>query len=151
MKTCFIIILLFLSTLLTGFNSPVPMAESISVIVNKDNPVDNMSAGQVKLYYTRKIKKRWPELNKNIRPADRKNKCPERDAFYSLVLNMKDDEVEEYFINKQIQNAERPQDKLATEAAMINFVAEEPGAIGFIKTSSVTPEVKARVKIVLTL
>jgi len=58
--------------------------------------------------------------------------------------------VEEYFINKQLQNAERPQDKFGSEGDLINFVAEETGAIGYIKTSSITPEISARVKVVLT-
>lgn len=131
-------------------NEPVP-AEQIAVIVNKENPVGDLSASEVKLYYLRKIKKRWPELNKNIRPADRKGKCAERDAFYAGVLGMKDTEVEEYFVNKQLQNAERPQDKFATEADLINFVAEEPGAIGYVKAGSLSAEVKGRVKVVLVL
>jgi ABC-type phosphate transport system substrate-binding protein len=153
MKKYSFVVLTFLSALLlVGFDTPMPpTSESIVVIVHKDNPVGTLSAGEVKLYYTRKIKKRWPELNKNIRPADRKSKCAERDTFYSAVLGMKDNEVEEYFINKQLQNAERPQDKFASEADLINFVAEEPGAIGYIKASSLTSEVKARVKIILTL
>jgi ABC-type phosphate transport system substrate-binding protein len=150
-KYSFVLLGFLLAILLTSFNNPSPMAESIVVIVHKDNPVGTLNAGEVKLYYTRKIKKRWPILNKNIRPSDRKNKCPERDAFYSGVLGMNDNEVAEYFVGKQLQNAERPQDKFNTEAELINFVAEEPGAIGFIKASSATSEVKARVKIVFTL
>jgi ABC-type phosphate transport system substrate-binding protein len=149
-KYTFVLLAFLLVMLLTSFEEPAPALESIVVIVHKDNPVGTLNAGEVKLYYTRKIKKRWPELNKNIRPADRKNKCPERDAFYFGVLGMKDSDVEEYFINKQLQNAERPQDKFTTEADLINFVAEEPGSIGFIKTSSLTAEVKAKVKVVLT-
>jgi ABC-type phosphate transport system substrate-binding protein len=151
MKHVMLSLLILVSTpSLTGFTAPEWAVESISIIVNNNNPVVTLSAGEVKLYYTRKIKKRWPILNKNIRPADRRNKCQERDAFYSGVLGMKDDEVNEYFINKQLQNAERPQDKFGNEADLINFVAEEPGAIGYIKTSSITPEVRARVKVVLT-
>ena len=150
-KFAFMMMPLLSAFLFAGFDDSAPEAESIVVIVNNDNPVGSLTAGEVKLYYTRKIKKRWTELKKNIRPADRKNKCPERDMFYFSVLGMKDNEVEEYFTNKQLQNAERPQDKFASETEMIDFVSEERGAIGFIKASSVTPEVRARVKVVLTL
>jgi ABC-type phosphate transport system substrate-binding protein len=125
-------------------------AEGIVIITNKDNPVTVLTASEVKLYYLRKIKKRWPAINKNIRPADRKKRCAERDSFYSF-LGMSDNQVEQYFVNKQLQNAERPPDKFNTEAELINFVAEEIGAIGYIKASSVTPEILARVKIVFTL
>ena len=124
-------------------------AESIVVIVNKGNPVTTLSASEVKLYYLRKIKKRWPEINKNIRPADLKKQCGERDAFYAL-LGLSDSEVEQYFVTKQLQNAERPPDKFATEAELIDFVAEEIGSIGYIKASSITPGVSAKVKVVFT-
>jgi len=123
--------------------------QSIVVIVNKGNPVAALTAGEVKLYYLRRIKKRWPEIDKNIRPADQKKRCEERDAFYAL-LGLDDAQVEQYFITKQLQNAERPPDKFATETDLINFVAEEIGAIGYIKTSSVTPDVLTKVKVVFT-
>lgn len=129
----------------------VMQGESIVVIVNKDNPVEKLTVSEVKLYFTRKIKKRWPGFEKNIRPATRKTKCAERDTFYRNVLSMTDEGVEEYFTNKQLQNAERPPDKFTSEADLVNFVAEEPGAIGFIKASSWNDELKSKVKAVLSL
>src|SRR5688572_13446693 len=129
---------------------PNVTVESIVIIVHKDNPITTLTASEVKLYYLRRIKKRWPGINKNIRPVDRKKKCSERDSLYS-ILGLSDTQVEQYFVNKQLQNAERPPDKFATEAEIISFVAEEVGAIGYIKTSSVTPEILTKVKIVFTL
>lgn len=123
--------------------------ESIAVIVNKDNPVATLSTGEVKLYYLRRIKKRWPIINKNIRPADQKKSSEERDAFYAL-LGMTAFEVDQYFITKQLQNAERPPDKFSSEADLINFVADEIGAIGYIRASSITPEILEKVKVVYT-
>jgi ABC-type phosphate transport system substrate-binding protein len=123
--------------------------EGIAIIVNNANPVTTLSASEVKLYYLRRIKKRWPEIDKNIRPADQKKQSGERDAFYNL-LGLNDSQVEQYFVTKQLQNAERPPDKFSTDADMINFVAEEIGAIGYIKASSATPDVMAKVKVVFT-
>ncbi len=145
MKTIFFIVAM-LSVTLTAF---APAANDIAVIVNKENPVDKLSAGEVKLYWLRKIKKRWPELNKNIKPVDRKTKCAEQDAFYSKVLGMSASDVETYFSAKQYESGEKPQDKLASDAAIIDFVAEEAGAIGFVSTASLTAEAKAKVKVVL--
>jgi ABC-type phosphate transport system substrate-binding protein len=138
------------SLLFISFDVSREARDSIVVIVNKDNPVSALTAGEVKLYYLRKIKKRWPVINKNIRPADRRKQCDERTTFYSM-LEMNDAQIEQYFVNKQLQNAERPPDKFATETEMINFVAEEIGAIGYMKAISVTPEITARVKVVFTL
>ena len=145
MKSTFILVLV-LFVALSGF---APAPTEIAIIINKENTVEKLTSGEVKLYWLRKIKKRWPELNKNIKPADRKTKNPEQDAFYAKVLGMSATDVETYFNQKQYESAEKPQDKFASDAAMIDFVGEEAGAIGFVNTASLTPEVKAKVKVVL--
>lgn len=151
MKTTFLLTIICITAfLLVSFDTQRGAAtESIVVIVNKGNPVSALSLSEVRLYYLRRIKKRWPEIDKNIRPADLKKSSEERDAFYKL-LGLNDAQVEQYFVTKQLQNAERPPDKFATEAEMIDFVAGEVGAIGYIKAKSVTPEVLAKVKVVFT-
>jgi len=150
-KISTLLVFLLISVLLTSFNRETTAAgESMTVIVNRDNPVANLAAGEVKLYYLRKIKKRWPEINKNIRPAGRKSKCVEQDAFYTQVLGMTADEVEQYFATKQLQNAERPYDKFLSDADIIRFVEEEPGAIAYVNARSLTEEAKRKVKVVLT-
>lgn len=146
--TCSILILL----LMISTTSFAPIFDGrIAVIVNNDNPVEKLTAGEAKLYWLRKIKKRWPETNKNILPADRKTKCAERDAFYAKVLNMNADDVESYFSNRQYQNAEKPQDKFATDSDIIEFVSKEIGAIGFVSQSALAGDAKSKVKVVLTI
>lgn len=145
MKTSILIAALLLVTL----SSFAPAAPELAIIVNRENPVDKLTSGEVKLYWLRKIKKRWPELNKNIKPVDRQTKNPEQDAFYQKVLGMSAADVETYFNAKQYESGEKPQDKLPSDAAVIDFVAAEAGALGFVNTSSLTAEAKAKVKIVL--
>jgi hypothetical protein len=140
----------FLLLMLTAF-APETATTEIAIIVNKENTVDKLSAGEAKLYWLRKIKKRWPDINKNIKPADRKSKCAEQDVFYSAVLGMTANDVETYFTQKQYENAEKPQDKFSSDAAVIDFVAGEPGAIGFVNVNSLTAEAKASVKVVLVV
>ncbi len=150
-KISTLFVFLLISVLLTSFGIETNVAgESMVVIVHKDNPVAKLTASEVKLYYLRKIKKRWPGINKNIRPAGRKSKCVEQDAFYAQVLGMTIDEVEQYFATKQLQNAERPYDKFLSDADIIRFVEEEPGAIAYVNAQSLTEEAKQKVKIVLT-
>lgn len=153
MKNLFsIVMLISLAGLLMSFDeTSASLHEVIVVIVNRENPINSLTASEVKLYYLRKIKKRWPGINKNIRPAELKRKNPERDVFYKAILGMNEDEIVQYFMNKQIQNAEPPQDKFSTEAELINFISEEPGAISYIKESSLTPEMMTHIKIVFTL
>jgi ABC-type phosphate transport system substrate-binding protein len=145
MKSKLIIALLAFFSL-TAF---APAPTEIAVIVSKENTIDKLSSGEVKLYWLRKIKKRWPDLNKNIKPADRKSKCGEQDAFYSKVLGMSASDVETYFTQKQYESAEKPQDKFTSDADIITFVSEEAGAIGFVNAASLTAEAKAKVKVVL--
>ena len=126
----------------------MPPAEKMFVIVNKNNPIGTLSNVEVKSYYLRKLKSRWPGINKSIRPVDRKVKCREQEMFYAYVLGMNTAEVEQYFTTRQLQNAERPTDKFASETEIIDFVASEPGAIGYVSAKSVTPELKEKVKII---
>jgi len=110
--------------------------------VNKDNPIAALSAGEAKLYFLRKLKNRWPGINKNIRPATRKTKCPERDAFYSQILKMSETEVDNYFSERQFQNAEKLPDKFNSDAEVVAFVEQEIGGIGFVSSGSAGSKVK---------
>jgi ABC-type phosphate transport system substrate-binding protein len=139
---------LLLGTTLFGF-TPAPAPAEFAVIINGGNPVSSLTASEVKLYYLRKLKKRWPGINKNIRPVDRKTPAPEQEAFYSRVLDMSAVDVEKYFTNKQLQSAERPPDRFSVDADIISFVATEPGAIGYVNLKSLTPDAREKVKIVL--
>jgi ABC-type phosphate transport system substrate-binding protein len=147
MKKTFILVPVFF-VMLTAF---APAGPEIAIIVSKENTVDKLTSGEVKLYWLRKIKKRWPDINKNIKPADRKAKNPEQDLFYSKVLGMSANDVETYFSQKQYESGEKPQDKFASDAATIDFVGEEPGAIGFVNTASLTADAKTKVKVVLVV
>jgi hypothetical protein len=60
-------------------------------------------------------------------------------------------DVETYFTQKQYENAEKPQDKFTSDAAIIDFVAGEPGAIGFVNAASITAQAKTSVKVVLVI
>lgn len=140
-----IVLIPVLFIVLTAF---APSTE-LAIIVNKENTVEKLTVGEVKLYWLRKIKKRWPDLNKNIKPVDRKGGNPEQDAFYAKVLGMSAADVETYFSQRQYEAAEKPQDKFSSDAAIIDFVAEEAGAIGFVNSASLSGEAKAKVKVVL--
>ena len=143
-----LIAVLFISVL--GGFAPPKATVPLAIIVNKENPVASLSAGEVKLYWLRKIKSRWPAINKNIRPVDHKTHCVEQETFYSF-LGMNNDEVETYFVTKQYQNAQKPQDKFVSDKDIIDFVADEIGAIGYVNLNNLSAESKSKVKVVFTL
>lgn len=118
-----------------------------AIIVNKENPIASLTASEAKLYFTRKLKSRWPTINKTIRPVTRKAKCSERDEFYTAILKMSDAEVDKYFSEREFQNAEKQPEKLASDADVVSFVEGEVGAIGFVNLSKVG-DAKSKVKVV---
>ncbi len=145
------ILFLVLLGLMMSFKINNTGGTSIAIIVNKENPITTLTAADVKLYWLRKIKKRWPELNKNIRPADFKSSNGAQQAFYGTVLKMSAADVQTYFTQKQYESAEKPADKLASNEGMIEFVSTEPGAIGYIDAAALTADMKSKVKVVLVV
>ncbi len=99
----------------------------------------------------KRIKKRWAEINKAIRPADRKKKCIEKEAFYAKILGMQTDEVELYFAKLQFENAEKPQEKVNSDQEMIQYISEEIGSIGYVNLNSISEKDKENIKIVCTV
>jgi hypothetical protein len=146
-----IFLLMCLTTLLASFKMYTGSGSDLVVIVNKENTVGTLSASEVKLYWMRKIKKRWPDINKNIRPADYKSKNAAQATFYAKVLGLTATDVETYFTQKQYDSAEKPQDKFGSESELINFVTNEVGAIGFVNAGSLSDADKEHVKIVCTV
>lgn len=145
-----LIITVSIAVLAIFFSFKINTAEkALCIIVNSANPVASMTDSEAKLYYLRKVKKRWPEINKNIQPVDRASAGIERDVFYEKILKMNADNVEKYFSEKEYQNAEPNRKKVQNEAEMIQFVADNVGAIGFASKDAANGN--SKVKIVLTI
>lgn len=140
--------MLFVAMSLMSFNIFTRVSANYAIIVNKENPVTTLTAGEAKLYFLRKLKSRWPGINKNIKPVTRKLKSPERDAFHTTILKMSDAEVDNYFAERQFQNAEKLPDKVSSDADVISFVENEIGAIGFVSSQSLSGEARQRIKVV---
>lgn len=111
-----------------------PQTPSGVIIVNNSNPSAELSASQAKLLYTRKIKRLWPN-NKPIKPVSFKGKTALQTSFYSKVLSMTQEEVDAYFKQRQFANSETLPTEVSSEKDMVEFVADNEGAIGFVSAS----------------
>ena len=120
------------------------------VIVNQGNPIGQMTVGQVKLYYLRKIKKRWPSIQKNIRPVDRVGTPSVKNLFLKQVVRMSNGAMSQYFTQKQYTNAETPPIRLSNDTQVVNYVQGHVGAIGYISKGTYQA-VKNKVKAVLII
>ena len=119
-----------------------PVRGAMVVIVNKDNPISTLDAVQVKLYYLRKVKSRWPSINKNIKPIERKGSPEVKQSFLSKVIKMSAEDVDRYFIEKQYQKATPVPAKAGSDSEVVNYVKNNIGGIGYISKSAVTSDVK---------
>lgn len=124
--------------------------DKVVVIVNKDNPVNELTAGQAKLYFLRKLKRLWPETNKPIKPVDRDDDFTTKEIFYGKVLGMQSSEVVNYFKQRQFANSETPPARFKSDEEIVRYVSENEGAIGYISLESYQ-ENKNKVKAILNL
>ena len=120
----------------------------LSIIVNVNNTTAEMSKSEVKLTYLRKIKKRWSGINKNIIPVDRKDLCESKKIFLSKLLNMTEQDMNRYFTEREYMNAEMPPVVLSSDAEIIEYVANNIGAIGYVHSGSLNAENRVKVKVV---
>ncbi len=116
------------------------------IIVHASNPSAAITLGQARLLYTRKVKRLWPN-DQPIKPAGYKGKLPLQRGFYAKVLNMEEAEVQQYFKQRHFANSESMPNEVSNEAEMINYVSENPGAIGYVSAKA-AETVKDRVKII---
>ena len=143
-----IVLVLFVLSLVPTMSFMSPGDDTIVVIVNEANPVAAMTASQVKMIYTRKISRRWKELNKNVLPVDRKGEPEVRKSFAKDVLQMTLTAMDQYFSEREYQNQEPSPVKLASDAEVVKYVEDNPGAIGYVMKSSIGG---SKVKIILTV
>lgn len=118
---------------------PARAAEPLAVITAAANPLDTLSLDDLKLVYLRKSQmdtegNRWIPLNLPV--AD-----PLRRGFSLALFSLLPEEQEDYW-NLQYFNGISPPKVMASEEAMLRFVASTTGAIGYVRKQKVDKRVK---------
>jgi hypothetical protein len=96
------------------------------------------------------VVRQYYQINKSIKPGDRKAACQEKKEFYLKVLKMTEDMIESYFVARQYQNGEQPPQKFNSDVEMIAYVAQEVGAIAYVNAASLKKQALEKVKVVFT-
>jgi ABC-type phosphate transport system substrate-binding protein len=127
--------------------TPVEAAgESIVVIVNNANPVDNVSLGELKKLFLGD-RSRW-DTGKAVAPVMLGPGAPERTLFLKVVCGMSDADLGKYFMQAAFTGKSvTPPKEVGSAGAVKSFVAASPGAIGFLKASDL-PAGDTTVKVV---
>lgn len=81
-----------------------------------------------------------------LTPVNLPSGAPLREAFAHVILHMDDGELQDYW-NKQYFQGVSPPYVLASEDAVVRFVAKTPGAIGYVAAC----QVDASVRVVMTI
>ncbi|MEI8207907.1 MAG: hypothetical protein WCG16_01795 [Methylococcales bacterium] len=123
--------------LFAGF--PTHAAEPLAVITAVTNPLDTLSLDALKLIYLRKSQmdtesNRWIPLNLPV--AD-----PLRRGFSLALFSILPEEQDDYW-NVQYFNGISPPKVMASEEAILRFVASTTGSIGYVRKQSVDSRVK---------
>jgi ABC-type phosphate transport system substrate-binding protein len=113
--------------------------EQIAVIARASHPVDTVSQEELARIY--RGKKLFWEDGTRIIPVNLAADHPCRKHFSHLVLGLLPEEMQEYW-NAQYFHGISPPYVLSSEEAVLRFVTETPGAIGYLCTLTTTAPVK---------
>lgn len=134
---------LVLITVLAAYQ-PVSADEPLAIITSENNPLSKLSLDELKLIYLRKKPMndeglRWIPLNLPL--AD-----PLRRGFSLSLFAALPEDQDDYW-NIQYFNGITPPKVMASEEAVLRFVAMTNGAIGYVRKQ----KVDSRVKVLMTI
>lgn len=123
---------------------PAPRAradEALAVIVNRSNPVENVTLDELRKYCVAE-RKRWSD-DKRVTVVLRDPGQAEREAVLQLIYRMNENDFSRHFLQAEFTGAVQSAPKrLSTGSGVRRFVFNVPGAIGFARASEVDATVK---------
>jgi ABC-type phosphate transport system substrate-binding protein len=118
-----------------------PSAPDFRLIVNLQNPVSSASREFVAGAFLKK-KTRWRD-GTLIRPVDQRFDASVRRRFSQSVLKRSIAAIRNYWQQKIFAGRDVPPPELDSDDAVIRYVAEHPGAIGYISAAASLERVKS--------
>ena len=106
----------------------------IVFIVNRENPVTQISARDLTDYY-KKQKRFWPDETP-VRWVDRNPGSPERDAFLKAILKQSESSIDLYWFGQKLHSGDSMPLQVSSDEKVIEFVKSFKGAIGYISSSN---------------
>lgn len=134
---------LLLAIVLTGLSYPLagePTTEFM-IVINQANPTASLTQEEIgKIFLKKSV--RW-ENEQRIVPVDQLEKAPVRESF-SLAIHKKTvAAIKAYWQRMIFSGREAPPPEEVSDAAVLKFVAANPGAIAYVAKGTVlVPGVK---------
>ncbi len=116
----------------------------VAIIVHPDVALDSLGKAQLLDYYTGDIQ-RWPD-GVQVVVTDLKSKGPVRDGFYGF-LGRRPSRMKSIWLRRMLSGEGEPPEAFETEEDVVRRVAATPGAVGFVHSRHVTPDVRVVLRI----
>ena len=131
----------FIFTLLLAGSCSVAMAEDLVVVVNKANPVSDVSSAQLKkMVLDQQTSWTW---GKKVSVLLRGPGQAERDGVLRSVCGMSENEYNQFTMHADLNGQTLGEPKIVNSAAAVRqSVIGNPGAIGFLRPSELNDTVK---------
>lgn len=108
-------------------------AEEIVMIVNEQNPINELSLVQVQNYFLKRTRE-WPN-GQVVRFFDRREGSEERKIFLRDLLKKSSRDVELYWIGQKLYSGNTAPLQVSTDSMMASMISRFPGAIGYVSSS----------------
>ena len=127
--------------ILCGLQAPVVAQEKpYVVIVHPDNPAKSVSKKRVSRFLLKEISK-W-DGGVSAQPVDLDSKSPVRDEFSRDVHGRSVSSIKNYWQRQIFSGDGVPPPEVSDDAAVVAFVKEHPGAIGYVSAGASLDGVK---------
>lgn len=135
------ILCLVILAVVAGWRLPAAADDSFVIVVNSSNSVGNLSATELQKIFLGE-KNRWPD-GKHILVLMAAPGSPERAAVLKKVYKMSESEYVKFFIQASFTgDVSAPPKDVSSSTQMKQLIAENPGAVGYLKQSDADGSVK---------
>jgi ABC-type phosphate transport system substrate-binding protein len=118
----------------------------VSVVVNSTNSVKELSSEEVARLFLKKVRT-WPD-GRMAAPVDQSSSSPVRAQFGKEILRLSLGEQKEYWMTQTLSGRELPPRALEGDAAVLDFVGSQTGAIAYVSARTELPSTVKAVKVV---
>lgn len=114
----------------------------LAIVVNSTNAVNELSTDEVARLFLKKLRT-WPD-GRMAAPVDQTSASAVRALFGKEILRLSLGEQKEYWMKQTLSGRELPPRALEGDAAVLEFVGTQTGAIAYVSGSiQLPPTVKA--------
>lgn len=119
---------------------------SVALVVNATNSVSQLSPDEVARLFLKKVRT-WPD-GRMAAPVDQSSTSPVRAQFGKEILRLTLGQQKEYWLAQTLSGRELPPRALEGDAAVLDFVGTQTGAIAYVSARTELPPTVKALKVV---